>query len=172
MTRRMFTSDNIGNAVLTATAAQAEAILGVAASIVASTSTALALTVTQHANRIVDWAPNSSGAATATLPAATGSKERFTIINSIAQTQGSVVVAALGTDVLSGIAKMFHTTQQASGGGAYLTTATSDKLTMNRTTTGGLGFDKVQVIDWAAGVWMVEAELVGNGALATPFSAT
>ena len=80
-------------------------------------------------------------------------------------------MAANGTaDVLSGVAFMFGSTEEAAE--AFHTTATSDKVTFNRTTTGGLGGDKVVAIDTAANTWTVEVFGNGSGAIATPFSAS
>lgn len=171
MTKRLYSNDDIGGGVIPATYSQISRILGVTGRVVVSTSTALSLTATQHAERFVSWEPNSSGAATATLPAATGSGDKYEITNGIAQTQGSLVIAALGTDILKGVAKAFDTTAAADAS-AFLTTATSDKLTLNRTTQGGLGYDRVVLIDKASGVWAVMAETYGTGSLATPFSET
>jgi hypothetical protein len=154
---------------LTATAAQINSVANPATRIVKTTATVLALTVTQHADRVVLVNTNSTVANTVTLPAATGSGEKFTIINNITQTQGSVVVTAAGTDVIAGAGFMFAST--ASGAEAFVTTATSKKVTLNITTTGGLGGDEIDVWDSASGVWTVRVMARGSGTLATPFSA-
>jgi hypothetical protein len=139
---------------------------------VVSTATALSLTVTQHGERIVLVQTNSTVANTFTLPVATGSGTKFTIINNIAQTQGSVVVAANGTtDVLQGIAFAMDSTAAADAM-TFLTSASSDKVSMNRTTTGGLGGDIVEAWDKAANAWLVRVVINGSGSLGTPFSET
>lgn len=155
----------------TATAAEINRTSDISARIVTTTATALSLTVTQHAERIVLVNSNSTVANTFTLPVATGSGAKFTIINNIAQTQGSVVVAANGTtDVVKGVAYIGDTTAETAG--AFVTSATSDKISLNRTTTGGLGGDSFELIDGLANVWTVRCFLTGSGTLATPFSET
>lgn len=155
----------------TSTAAEINRATDISARVVTTTATALSLTVTQHAERVVLVNTNSTVANTFTLPVATGSGAKFTIVNNIQQTQGTVVVAASGTlDTLKGVAIIADTTAETAG--AFLTTATSDKLSMNLTTTGGLGGDQVELLDGAANVWTVRATLTGSGTLATPFSQT
>lgn len=156
---------------ITATAAEVNRATDISARVVTTTATALSLTVTEHAERVLLVNTNSTVANTFTLPVATGSGAKFTVVNNIQQTQGSVVVAASGTlDTLKGVALIGDTTAETAG--AFLTTATSDKLTMNLTTTGGLGGDQVELLDGAANVWTVRATLTGSGTLATPFAAS
>jgi len=143
-----------------------------ASRIVTTTATSLGLTVTQHAERIVLVNTNSTVANTFTLPVATGSGNRFTIINNIVQTQGTVVVAANGTDILTGKAKAFDTTAVTAQAEVFKTSATSDKISFNLTTTGGLGYDTVVAFDISANTWLVDVEYLGSGNLATPFSET
>lgn len=155
----------------TATAAEMTRSCDISARIVTTTATALSLTVTQHAERVVLVNTNSTVANTFTLPLATGTGAKITLINNIAQTQGTVVIAANGTtNTLSGVAYVYGTT--AAGAEAFVTSATSDKITLNLTTTGGLGGDIVEAYDSASGVWTVQVKCVGSGTLATPFSAT
>lgn len=154
-----------------ATAAEITRTCDISARVVTTTATALSLTVTQHADRVVLVNTNSTVANTFTLPVATGSGAKFTIINNIAQTQGTVVVAANGTlDTMTGVAIIGDTTAETAG--AFVTSATSDKISLNRTTTGGLGGDQVECLDGAANVWTVRATLTGSGSLGTPFSQT
>jgi hypothetical protein len=138
---------------------------------VTAATTALSMTLTTHGEKIVLINSNTTVANTFTLPAATGSGAKFDIRNNVAQTQGTVVIAALTTDVFKGIAYGMDTTAAADAI-AFLTTATSDKVTLNLTTTGGLGHDRVEAWDVAAGTWNVIVTFTGSGSLATPFSAT
>lgn len=145
--------------------------LDASARVVTTTATTLALTVASHGEKVLLVNTNSTVANTFTLPVATGSGVKFTIINNIAQTQGSVVVAANGTlDVMKGLAIVAGST--VADAQAFLTSATSDKVTFNRTTTGGLGQDAVECWDTAANTWNVRVVANGSGSLATPFSAT
>lgn len=140
-------------------------------SVVNTTSTALSLTATEHAGRIVTISSNSTVANTFTLPVATGSGEKYTLVNILVQTQGTIVVAANGTDIIKGKAVALDSTAAADAM-VFVTSATSDKITFNLTTTGGLGYDKVEAIDIAANTWLVDVAFNGSGTLATPFSAT
>jgi hypothetical protein len=102
---------------------------------------------------------------------ATGSGAKFTLIVNTPQTQGSIVVAASGTlDTLTGVARIVDTTAETAG--AFLTSATSDKITLNATTMGGLGGDKIELLDGKANQWSIQADLSGSGTLATGFAAT
>ena len=155
---------------VTATATEVNSVADASARIVATTATVLALTVTQHGERVVVVSTNSTVANTLTLPVATGSGAKFTVINGIAQTQGSVVVAASGTlDVMKGAALMVNTTVTNQAQGFY-TTASSDKVSFNRTTTGGVGGDMVEAWDVAANTWQVQVKGFTGGTTATPFS--
>jgi len=160
----------LGGTAVDATADELNRSNDASSRIVTSTATALSLTVTQHGERVLLVNTNSTVANTFTLPAATGSGVKFTVINNIAQTQGSVVVAANGTDVIKGLAVVAGST--VADAQAFLTSATSDKVTFNRTTTGGLGQDSVECWDSAANTWNVRVIANGSGTLATPFSAT
>ncbi len=140
--------------------------------IVTTTATTLSLTATQHAERVVVVNTNSTVANTLTLPVATGSGMKYTIVNGIAQTQGSVVVAANGTDIMKGRALNFDSTAVATAASFFVTTATSDKMTWSRTTTGGIGQDMCECYDEAANTWRVFVTSNCSGVKATPFSET
>lgn len=162
----------LGSAQVNATAAEINQVADASTRVVATTATALSLTVAAHAGRVVLVNSNTTVANTVTLPAATGSGAEFTIINNIVQTQGTVVVAADGTDVLTGKAKAFDSTAVTAAAEVFLTSATSDKISFNLTTSGGLGYDTVKAIDVAAATYLVDVEYTASGNIVTPFSAT
>jgi hypothetical protein len=123
-----------------------------------------------HAGRLlVIEAEFTNAAMTFTMPKAVGSGDRYTIINNSVLTQ-DFVVAANGTDVLSGTA--FVSSETAGGTDVFHTSATSDKYTFDNTTTGGLRGDLVELVDIASGTWLVRIEANGSGTLATGFAAT
>jgi hypothetical protein len=154
-----------------ATTDELNAVADASTRIVTTTATALNLAFTTHGEKVVLINTNSTVANTFTLPLATGTGTKMTLINNITQTQGTVVIAANGTtNTLKGVAYMFGTT--AADAEAFVTSATSDKITLNLTTTGGLGGDIVEAWDTATGVWNVQVRCVGSGTLATPFSQT
>lgn len=128
------------------------------------------LTPQDHADRLLVINSELTNAAqTKTLPKSTGSGDKYTIVNNKVLTQ-SLVVAALGADVLSGTA--FLLSETTTNTDVFQTTATSDKYTFDVTTTGGLRGDRVQLVDFAAGTWLVYIEGNGSGTLATGFAAT
>jgi hypothetical protein len=79
-----------------------------------------------------------------------------------------MTLAALTTDIIQG-AIIVGTAATA---GTMAATATSDKLVMNGSTTGGLLGSYVEVTDVVSGAWVVRGALVSTGAAATPFSAS
>ena len=128
------------------------------------------LTPQDHAGRILVISSELTDAAqTKTLPKAVGSGDMYEVWVNAVLTQ-DLVVAALGTDVLSGTARVRSET--ATSTDVFHTTATDDKYTFNNTTTGGLRGDRVKLIDYATGTWLVDIEANGSGTLATGFAAT
>lgn len=152
---------------ITATAAMIDRNTNAAARVVTTTATTLALTITQHGERLLLINTNSTVANTFTLPAATGSGTHYKLVNGIAQTQGSVVVNT--TSVFAGRVAALDSTASADAS-VFKTSATSNTITMNRTTTGGIGYDSVDAWDVASGTYYVEVVTNGSGTLATPFS--
>lgn len=105
------------------------------------------------------------------LPNATGSGDVYTFVNNAVQTFGFIISLQNATDYLTGTAIM----QEQVGGTddmVFYTSATSDKMTFNATTTGGLRGDQLQAIDYKPGYYLVEARCMGSGDIVTPFSAT
>lgn len=134
-----------------------------------TTATTLSLTAALHAEKQVIINTNSSSGFAGTLPAATGTGQKYLLINNLAQTQGTVSLVTAGSDVINGKAIALDTTASADAQ-VFKTTATSKTTTLNRTTTGGLGFDEIEVWDYIAGTWLIKVTYVGSGSLATPFS--
>ena len=110
---------------------------------------------------------NASGGFTITLPEATGSGDVYKFYVQTTLT-ASATIAALTTDIMQGVA-VVSTTNTA---GTVGTSATSDKLVMNGSTTGGLVGSWIELEDVVDGAWKVNAGLVASGSFATPFSAT
>lgn len=162
----------IGGSAGGATVAELNRTADASARIVTTTATALSVTVTEHGDRVIVVNTNSTVANTLSLPAATGSGVRIEVINGIAQTQGSIVIAANGTDIMKGRCLSFDSTAVATHANIFVTTATSDKISWNRTTTGGKGEDSAVLYDEAANTWRVQVITHCSGANATPFSET
>jgi hypothetical protein len=103
-----------------------------------------------------------------TLPTSTGKGDTYRVYIPTTVSSGDHVVAALTTDIIQGAVAV--ATDIA--GVTCPTTATSDKITMNGSTTGGLLGSYLELRDAKAGQWMVTGTLVSSGAEATPFSAS
>lgn len=104
-----------------------------------------------------------------TLPAATGSGDRYTFIIGTTFTS-SATIKVTGNDVMFG-----HALYAADAGDTavmFETAADSDTITFDGTTTGGYKGTIVRLIDMAADSWFVEVIGKATGAEATPFSAT
>lgn len=109
---------------------------------------------------------NRAGGMTVTLPPATGSQAVYSFLVGTTFTSNGIIQVANSTDTLNGFASV-------GGGTAALfgTLPASDTITMNGSTTGGLAGSFITVRDVATGDWIVNANLVGSGTPATPFSA-
>lgn len=108
-----------------------------------------------------------AGGLTVTLPAATGSGDvyRFYVATTVT---ADCTIAALGTDIMQGAVAV----STDIGGTVAPCTATSDKLVMNGSTTGGLLGSYVECRDVASAKWVVSGALIASGTEATPFSAS
>lgn len=134
----------------------------------------IAVTATRSLTRSDIGAPivvNAAAGLTLTLPASSGSGDDFEIIVGTTVTSNSVVVkVANSTDVMQGVAL-----NAADGGDTavvFETAASSDTITMNGTTTGGIRGDRILLKDYASGFWQVQVLGQATGTEATPFSAT
>jgi hypothetical protein len=107
-----------------------------------------------------------------TLPPAVGSGATLGFYETVAPTSGSTIIkVANSTDVMIGSAEINAGVTGTNT--VFPTTATSDTLTLNRTTSGGgTNGERVELTDIAAGFWSIRANLNGVGAGTTPFSAT
>lgn len=114
---------------------------------------------------------NAAAGLTLTLPAAAGTGYTYSVLIGTTVTSNSVVVkVANASDVMAGTA-----INAADGGDTavmFETAASSDTITMNGTTTGGIKGDRIVLKDVAANLWSVAVVGAATGTEATPFSAT
>jgi hypothetical protein len=111
---------------------------------------------------------NAAAGLTVTLPAATGSGATYEIIVGTTVSSNSYIIqVANASDVMMGTLGV--ATDIA--GVTCPTTSTSDTITMNGSTTGGVLGSRVVLTDAAANKWAVSGALVSTGTEATPFSA-
>ncbi len=140
-----------------------------AAGVVDTTATALTVTATQHAGKVVTI--SSTAAIAVTLPQATGTGNIYRFNLRVAATATShTVKVANTTDVMSGFVHAMTTSSDNVIG--YKTSATSDTLTLNGTTLGGAAGDWFEIRDIKTGFFQVHAVTAATGSTATPFSAT
>ena len=143
------------------------------------------LTVASHAGRIVH--NNAAGAVTYTLPAINANSDSavagpgadlnnlsnigatFEIFASITKTGDLVVQVANSNDVMVGGAKFIDDTSDNMVG--FETASTSDTITLNGSTTGGVTFSKITCTAISSTQWKVDVESGCTGSPATPFSA-
>jgi hypothetical protein len=106
---------------------------------------------------------------TVTLPATTGDGDVYEIFVLTTVTSNNYIIAvANATDVMQGGVAL----STDIGGTNMLASATSDTITMNGSTKGGLIGSWVTLKDVSAGFWQVSGFLVCTGTEADPFSAS
>ena len=145
----------------------------------------VALTVATHSGRIVH--NDAAGAVTYTLPAVNANSDSavagpgadlnnlsnigatFEIFASITKTGDFVVQVANSNDVMVGSAKFIDDSSDNMVG--FETASTSDTITLNGSTTGGVTFAKVTCTAISSTQWKVDVESGCTGTPATPFSA-
>jgi hypothetical protein len=136
---------------------------------ISATGATLTCTKDLHAGRTI--VVSAVAGCAVTLPAATGtgSVYRFVIGASITSNTTTIKVAN-ATDVMSG--RAFVISDGAAAVLGYATTSTSDTITLNGTTLGGLAGDHIEIIDAITGTYAVRVFTAATGSEATPFSAT
>ncbi len=111
---------------------------------------------------------NAAAGLTITLPAASGTGDEYSIsVGTTVTSNNYIIQVANGSDIMQGAISV--ATDIA--GVTCPTTTTSDTITMNGTTSGGLKGSLVVLKDVAANLWEVSGALVSTGAESTPFSA-
>lgn len=113
---------------------------------------------------------NAAAGLTLTLPAASGTGRSYKIVIGTTVTSNSVVIqVANASDVMTGLTISAADTDSSVNG--WETAATSDTITLNGTTTGGIKGDMFELIDVADNTWAVQGRTSSTGIEATPFSA-
>lgn len=138
------------------------------ASPVSITGASQSVNANSHANRMLVL--DRAGGIAVTLPAAVGTGDKYQFFVKTTFTSSATIKVANSTDVMSGYATLLQ--DAADTVAAFETAATSDTITMNGTTTGGLLGTHIHLIDAASGLWAVEMVGAATGIEATPFSAT
>ena len=136
--------------------------------IVNVTDATLTITAATHDSKIITL--NKADGQAVTLPAATGSGLKITIIIGTTITSSATTIKVTGNDVIIGNALICNDTDASVSG--FECAATSDTITFDGSTTGGIKGDKVELIDIATDTWFVNVRGSATGSEATPFSAT
>lgn len=121
-----------------------------------------------HRDTVVNL--NRAAGVTVTLPAASGTGDRYYVnVATTITSNNAIIQVANASDTMVGVITTASTTtgagtHEAAGG-------TDDTITMNGTTTGGIVGSNFELVDVATNVWLVNGHMVGSGTLATPLSA-
>lgn len=133
--------------------------------------TSATYTVTPENNTGTTILLSRAAGITVTLPAALGYGSIFEfVVNTTVTSNSDIIKVANSTDVMTGMA--FVGQDAADTAVAFETAATSDTITLNGSTLGGIKGDRIILKDIAAGLWSVTIFASATGTEATPFSAT
>jgi len=126
------------------------------------------LTSASHAGRTMVF--DIASGATVTLPAAsgTGNVYKFFVKTTVTSNSYKIQVAN-ANDTMAGLAIVSN--DESATADIFATGATSDTITMNGTTTGGILGATVEIQDVASNVFSVLTRSEASGSEATPFSA-
>ena len=150
-----------------ATANEINAAADVSARLIDQQTATMTITSASHSGRIVLL--DSTHTQTITLPTSTGGGDIYHFIVKTTGTDGSKVIQVANTvDVISGASWAANTQNTID---TFLTSATSDTVTLNNSTTGGVAGTEVIITDIAAGTFNVRVHNITTGNPATPFSA-
>lgn len=133
-------------------------------------TTAATLAVSSDAHNGGTVTLNRAGGIAVTLPAASGSGARYRFVVGTTFTSAGTIKVANANDTIAGTAILFQDAGDTVVG--FATAASSDTITMDGSTTGGLKGAHVTVEDIAANLWHVHYVSDASGTEATPFSAT
>ncbi len=156
---------------LTADIGKLNAIGGGVSNVVVCNAASLVLTQALHAGRTIVQTLATGTAFT--LPAATGTGDKYKIFIKTTMSGGSTTVSTASLDV-DVFGTSLHATWYTDDGDTipafFTSTATMNTITLNGSTTGGISGCVVELQDVAAALWA--GTVIGDttGAEATPFS--
>lgn len=126
------------------------------------------ITKADHKDRILKL--DGTGAAyTQTLPAATGSGDKYTFVVGATNTSNHIIEASTNGGVFYGNI-ITNSTGDTPDLGQPWRASGEDTITLNGTTKGGLIGDKLEFIDVASNTWIVQGVTTSSGTEATPLS--
>ena len=126
------------------------------------------LTEASHAGRTMNF--NVASGATCTLPAASGSGNiyKFFVQTTVTSNNYKIQVAN-ANDTMAGVAVVANDSDNSAS--IFETASTSDTITLDGTTTGGILGGHIELQDVASNVYRVLINQSATGTEATPFSA-
>jgi hypothetical protein len=126
------------------------------------------LTAKKHGGRIIVF--NDADGATMTLPGASGSGTVFEFCVGVTVTSNSdKIQVANSSDTFKGT--IWGAADAGNTVNAWEAASTSDTITMDGSTKGGLVGDYFKIIDIKANIWLVQGLIQQTGTEASPFSA-
>ena len=137
-------------------------------SLVAATAS-VTITEALHARRIVKLDAAAGMAVTLPAATATGNVYRFFVLTTITSNTTTIKVEN-ATDVMAGTSIVAN--DAADTGSVWETASTTDTITLDGSTQGGIRGQMITLTDVASGLWHVAAVGAATGTEATPFSAT
>ncbi len=165
-TLNVATAPQVSGVAISATQAEINAVADMSGQVVAPATGNLTLTAATHGNRVLYY-DDADGVIT--LPAASGSGYKYTIILKTAFTGGTIQAASAADSFLGGINGVDN---DADAAYAWKAEANDDTISGNGTATGGKAGDCYEFIDVASGLFYVSGFITqSGGAEATPFSA-
>ena len=139
-----------------------------------STAATLTVTAALHAGRVLTL--NRAAGQALTLPAATGTGNRYAFSIGTTVTSNSTTITTGVTGASSDAYQGIALTEDSATVTGYLAVAGaggSDVITLNGSTTGGFAGDYIELVDAGAGVWqIINFVTKSTGTAATPFSHT
>jgi hypothetical protein len=139
---------------------------------VVATTADLTLTAALHAEKVVTV--GSATGDTITLPAATGTGNRYTIVIATTATSNAhIIQVANATDVMDGSLILQQDTDVDGTLKLWMAEVGDDTMTFaGAATTGGIVGNMIVCTDYKAGFWSCQGWTIsGGGAEVTPFSA-
>ena len=113
---------------------------------------------------------NAAAGLTITLPASAGNGDRYRfLVETTVTSNNDIIQVANATDVMTGMVITANPSADTTSG--WETAATSDTITLNGTTKGGVKGDYIELEDASSGLWRVIGHTSASGTVATPFSA-
>lgn len=150
----------------TATLAQIASPTGM---ILNSTATEITITAASHAGKTLTI--SAAAACAVTLPAATGTGNKYRMVLLVAATGTAHTIKCVGTDDMEASVAIFDTSATDITAIAFAATATDDTITLDGTTKSGVRGTVVELQDVASGLWSALVRGPATGSYASPFSA-